>query len=89
MKYNVQMNMADRGQQPQWTDCQDAEFAVKKDALARIEWMKGEYGDQIEYRVGTLVQDRKTGLFYSPKEAFDQLMNTPEVLASLKRLKIR
>lgn len=52
-KYIVQMNMADRGQTPQWTDCEDAKFAVREDALGRIEWMKGEYGDQIEYRVRT------------------------------------
>lgn len=51
MKCIVQLNMADLGQEPQWTDCEDAKFAVEKDALARIEWMKGEYGDQIEYRV--------------------------------------
>ena len=89
MKYIVQMNMADLGQQPQWTDCEDAKFAVEKDALARIEWMKCEYGDQIEYRVRTVVQDRKTGEFYDPKAAFDNLMNTPEIMASLKRLSIR
>ena len=35
------------------------------------------------------VQDRKTGEFYDPKAAFDNLMNTPEVLASLKRLAVR
>jgi hypothetical protein len=35
------------------------------------------------------VQDRKTGEFYNPKEAFDALMNKPEILASLKRLSIR
>lgn len=35
------------------------------------------------------VQDRKTGEFYNPKAAFDQLMNTPQVLASLKRLAVR
>ena len=89
MKYIVQMNMADLGQQPQWTDCEDAKFAVEKDALARIEWMKGEYGDQIEYRVCTLIQDRKTGQYYNPQEAFDALMNKPEIMASLKRLSIR
>jgi hypothetical protein len=51
MKYIVQMNMADRGQEPQWTDCEDAKFVTQEQALGRIEWMKGEYGDQIEYRV--------------------------------------
>ena len=35
------------------------------------------------------IQDRKTGEFYDPKAAFDNLMKTPEVLASLKRLSIR
>ena len=88
-KYIVQMNMADRGQATQWTDCLDAKFATQEDALARIEWMKGEYGDQIEYRVRTLVQDRKTGLYYNPQEAFDTIMNKPEILASFKRLSIR
>jgi hypothetical protein len=87
--YIVQMNMADRGQETQWTDCLDAKFATQEQALERIEWMKGEYGDQIEYRVRTVVQDRKTGLFYSPQEAFDAMMNKPEILASLKRLSIR
>jgi hypothetical protein len=87
--YIVQMNMADRGQETQWTDCEDAKFVAQEDALARIEWMKGEYGDQIEYRVRTVVQDRKTGEFYDPQEAFDAMMNKPEILASFKRLSIR
>jgi hypothetical protein len=88
-KYIVQMNMADKGQETQWTDCLDAKFATQEQALARIEWMKGEYGDQIEYRVRTVVQDRKTGEFYSPQEAFDAMMNKPEILAMLKRLAVR
>jgi hypothetical protein len=88
-KYIVQMNMADRGQATQWTDCEDAKFVAQEDALERIEWMKGEYGDQIEYRVRMLVQDRKTGEFYNPQERFDQLMNKPEILAMLKRLAVR
>jgi hypothetical protein len=53
--YIVQINMADRGQATQWTDCLDAKFAAQEQALARIEWMKGEYGDQIEYRIRTEV----------------------------------
>ena len=36
-----------------------------------------------------LVQDRKTGEWYNPQEAFDNLMNKPEIMASLKRLSIR
>ena len=35
------------------------------------------------------VQDRKTGEFYDPKEAFDAMMNKPEILAMLKRLAVR
>jgi hypothetical protein len=35
------------------------------------------------------VQDRKTGERYDPKEAFDRMMNRPEIMASLKRLSIR
>ena len=88
-KYIVQMNMADRGQETQWTDCEDAKFAAQEQALERIEWMKGEYGDQIEYRVRTLVQDIKTNEWYNPQERFDQLMNKPEILAMLKRLAVR
>ena len=88
-KYIVQMNMADRGQATQWTDCEDAKFATQEQALERIEWMKGEYGDQIEYRVRTVVQDRKTGLYYNPQEAFDSIMDKPEILAMLKRLAVR
>jgi hypothetical protein len=36
-----------------------------------------------------LVQDRKTGEYYDPKQAFDKLMNKPEIMAMLNRLKIR
>jgi hypothetical protein len=36
-----------------------------------------------------LVQDRKTGQFYNPQEAFDAMMNKPEILAVFKRLSIR
>jgi hypothetical protein len=88
-KYIVQMNMADRGQETQWTDCEDAKFATQEQALERIEWMKGEYGDQIEYRVRTMVQDIKTNEWYNPQEAFDAMMNKPEIIAVFKRLSIR
>jgi hypothetical protein len=36
-----------------------------------------------------LVRDRKTGEYYNPKEAFDRLMNKPEIIASFKRLAVR
>jgi hypothetical protein len=41
---------------------------------------------QLAGREVNRVQDRKTGEYYDPKAAFDNLMNTPEVIASLKRL---
>jgi hypothetical protein len=36
-----------------------------------------------------LVQDRKTGEFYNPQEAFDAMMNKPEIQAVFKRLAVR
>ena len=35
------------------------------------------------------VQDRKTGEWYSPQEAFDKLMAREDIVASMKRLKVR
>jgi len=35
------------------------------------------------------VQDRKTGLYYNPQEAFDAMMNKPEIVAVFKRLAVR
>ena len=35
------------------------------------------------------VQDRKTGEFYNPQEAFDTIMNKPEIMAVFKRLAVR
>ena len=35
------------------------------------------------------VQDRKTGEHYNPQEAFDAMMDKPEILAVLKRLAVR
>tara|TARA_B110000503_G_scaffold92878_1_gene140038 strand:- start:467 stop:643 length:177 start_codon:yes stop_codon:yes gene_type:complete len=32
------------------------------------------------------VRDRKTGELYNPQQKFDEMMNKPEILASLKRL---
>jgi hypothetical protein len=36
-----------------------------------------------------IVQNRKTGLYYNPQEAFDAMMNKPEIQAVFKRLAIR
>ena len=44
---------------------------------------------QLAGREVNRVQDRKTGLFYNPQEAFDAMMNKPETLAMLKRLAVR
>lgn len=35
------------------------------------------------------VKDRKTGEWYDPKAAFDQLMTKPEIQAVFKRLAVR
>jgi hypothetical protein len=44
---------------------------------------------QIAGREVNRVQDRKTGLFYNPQEAFDAMMNKPEIIAVFKRLAVR
>jgi hypothetical protein len=44
---------------------------------------------QIAGREVNRVQDRKTGEFYNPQEAFDTIMNKPEILAVFKRLAVR
>jgi hypothetical protein len=36
-----------------------------------------------------MVQDRKTGQWYDPEVKFRELMNKPEILAVMQRLKIR
>ncbi len=36
-----------------------------------------------------LVMDRVTGEMYNPKEAFDRMMNKPEIVAVFKRLALR
>jgi hypothetical protein len=44
---------------------------------------------QREEDAAASVQDRNTGLYYNPQEAFDAMMNKPEILAVFKRLSIR
>jgi hypothetical protein len=44
---------------------------------------------QLAGREVNRVQDRKTGEWYDPKAKFDELMNKPEIMAMLNRLKIR
>ena len=59
------------------------EIAKFQQKEARVR--EGHFANNVE----GMVQDRKTGEWYNPQQAFDKLMNTPEVLASLKRLAIR
>ena len=44
---------------------------------------------QLAGREVNRVQDRKTGEFYNPQEAFDTMMNKPEIMAVFKRLAVR
>jgi hypothetical protein len=48
-----------------------------------------EEASKVQHELDQLVQDRKTGERYDPKAKFDELMNKPEIMASLNRLKIR
>jgi hypothetical protein len=57
-----------------------AKFQVKE---AKVR--KGHFANNVE----GMVQDRRTGEWYNPQQAFDKLMNRPEIIASFQRLKIR
>jgi len=59
---------------------------VSKQAIAKFQAKEQK---QLQGREVNRVQDRKTGQFYNPQEAFDRLMNMPETLAMLKRLAVR
>jgi ribosomal protein L17 len=52
---------------------------------------RGTWGEasKVQKQLDQLVQDRKTGEYYDPKQKFDELMNKPEITAMLNRLKIR
>ncbi len=47
--YIVQINMAEPDQNPDWDNM--GVYQDYQQALAHIEWCKGEYGDTIEFRV--------------------------------------
>ena len=49
--------------------------------------MNGHVANNLE-REGW-VKDKKTGEYYDPKAAFDQMMDKPEIVAAFKRLSIR
>jgi hypothetical protein len=73
----------------------DIAYCTLERAEQQLAWMQEHYGIAAhQLRIETLeleglVKDRKTGEYYDPKAKFDELMNTPEVMASLNRLKIR
>ena len=50
--YIVQINMADPGQNPEWDNVNV--YQGLGDAERQIDWMLGEYGDNIEYRINTV-----------------------------------
>ena len=62
---------------------------MKKHSTRRNPMLAKVDAEFAQRELDKLAQDRKTGQFYDPKAAFDNLMNTPEVLASLKRLAVR
>lgn len=49
--HQIQINMAEANETPQWEDCDYGSFATNAEALKHIEWSLGEYGDTIEYRI--------------------------------------
>jgi hypothetical protein len=59
------------------------EIAKFQQKEARVR--EGHFANNVE----GMVRDKKTGLYYNPQEAFDRLMNKPEIMASLKRLSIK
>ena len=59
--YVVQINMADEGQNPDWSNCRA--FDTQAAAEQNIEWMRQEYGDTIPFQI--------TMLEYHPEAAKD------------------
>lgn len=45
----VQINLADPGQNPEWDNCYA--YQDQEQALAKIDWNKAMYGDEVEYRI--------------------------------------
>jgi hypothetical protein len=62
---------------------------MKKHSTRRHPWIAEADAKFARQELDKLVQDRKTGERYDPKQAFDRLMNKSEIMASLNRLKIR
>ena len=79
--------MIDRTPKEQISDRMTQEIQAARAARKTLEQMAQEA--RVEQAAVELVQDRKTGLYYNPQEAFDAMMNKPEILAMLKRLAVR
>lgn len=62
---------------------------MKKHSTRRNPMLAKVDAEFAQKELDKLVQDRKTGEFYDPKKAFDEMMNKPETMAMLKRLSIR
>ena len=50
--YLILMDMADAGDNPDWTPVRA--YHTQADAQAHVEWMQGEHGEEIEFRVEPL-----------------------------------
>jgi hypothetical protein len=50
--YLIQINMADTGRNPEWEPVRA--YHTLADAQAHVEWMQGEHGEEIEYRIESL-----------------------------------
>ncbi len=62
---------------------------MSKDTKSFKQWTDQYVGDNIHKLKAPMGQDRKTGEFYNPQQAFDTMMNKPETLAVFKRLAVR
>jgi hypothetical protein len=50
--YLIQINMADADRNPEWEPVRA--YHTLADAQAHVEWMQGEHGEEIEYRIESL-----------------------------------
>lgn len=50
--YLIQINMADEDRNPEWEPVRA--YHTLADARAHVEWMQGEHGEEIEYRIESL-----------------------------------
>jgi hypothetical protein len=65
-----------------WSKKDEAKWAKKRKDLS-----DGHSANNLEQE--GWVKDRRTGEWYNPKQRFDELMNKPEILDAMKRLKAR